>query len=337
MKKIVINNVIYTKVNYEEESEFEKAVVDNSSSIFGIHGIYIDIKKKIGMKTAACGIPDGYYFDLKFHDSPTLYIIENELVEHSLIRHISEQINRFIISAQFDKLNIRELLLKELSDSKYEYKLNDFYRESKYNNLHSLLDQAVLKNNIKTLVIIDEITDDLIKLQSIYANEALELLEFQSFTDGKTTIHLFDPFDDDLESIDKIVTKSGKKNIDFDRLDTIIVPAKKEGFNRAFIGKNCWYAIRISPSMLKRIKYIAAYQVKPISAITHYAEVDEIIKYVDDNGNETNKYKVIFKGTPKKLDNIVKLSKEYPNLAPQSPQYTSSDKLFDAKSLEELY
>lgn len=35
--------------------------------------------------------------------------------------------------------------------------------------------------------------------------------------------------------------------------------------------------------MLNRIKYIAAYQVAPISAITHLAEVAKIEKYKDAN------------------------------------------------------
>ena len=61
--------------------------------------------------------------------------------------------------------------------------------------------------------------------------------------------------------------------------DTIIVPAQKGGFDRAFLGKNCWYAIRISGGMRPKIKYIAAYQTHPISAITHYAPVDHIEPY----------------------------------------------------------
>jgi hypothetical protein len=58
--------------------------------------------------------------------------------------------------------------------------------------------------------------------------------------------------------------------------DTVIVPAKQNGFERVFLGENCWYAIRISGGMLSKIKYIAAYQTQPISAITYYAPVDHI-------------------------------------------------------------
>src|SRR5690606_26378504 len=60
---------------------------------------------------------------------------------------------------------------------------------------------------------------------------------------------------------------------------TIIVPAQREGFERVFLGQVCWYAIRISGGMLSKIKYIAAYQTQPISAITHYAPVSRIEPY----------------------------------------------------------
>ena len=58
--------------------------------------------------------------------------------------------------------------------------------------------------------------------------------------------------------------------------DTVIVPAQKDGFEKVFLGEDCWYAIRISGGMLEKIKYIAAYQTQPVSAITHYAPVDRI-------------------------------------------------------------
>lgn len=64
-------------------------------------------------------------------------------------------------------------------------------------------------------------------------------------------------------------------------LNTIIVPAREEGFNRVFLGENAWYAIKISSSMIPKIKYIASYQTAPVSAITYFAQVDKIEKYQD--------------------------------------------------------
>ncbi len=60
------------------------------------------------------------------------------------------------------------------------------------------------------------------------------------------------------------------------QLDTIVVPAQKDGFDETFIGENSWYAIRISGGMLSKIKFIAAYQTQPESAVTHYAPVARI-------------------------------------------------------------
>jgi hypothetical protein len=73
------------------------------------------------------------------------------------------------------------------------------------------------------------------------------------------------------------------------QLDTVIVPARQEGFDEVFIGQNCWYAIRIAGGMLDKIKYIAAYRSQPNSKVTHYAPVASIERY-----GEEGKYKLIF-------------------------------------------
>jgi hypothetical protein len=60
-------------------------------------------------------------------------------------------------------------------------------------------------------------------------------------------------------------------------LDTIVIPAQEEGFQKVFMGQHCWWpALRIDPKLLDRIKYIAAYRAAPVSAITHYASIVSI-------------------------------------------------------------
>ncbi|NBB81219.1 MAG: GIY-YIG nuclease family protein [Verrucomicrobia bacterium] len=111
--------------------------------------------------------------------------------------------------------------------------------------------------------------------------------------------------------------------------DTIIVPAQKEGFERVFLGEDCWYAIRISGGMLTKIKYIAAYQTQPISAVTHYAPVSRIEPY-----GEGGKYRVIFSDKAKEIGPI-----PYGNApmgAMQGPRYTSFGRLQSATKLTEL-
>jgi hypothetical protein len=111
--------------------------------------------------------------------------------------------------------------------------------------------------------------------------------------------------------------------------DTIIVPARKDGFDRVFLGQNCWYAIRISGGMLQKIRYIAAYQSQPISAITHFAPVERIEPY-----GEEGKYKVIFSEKAQAIGPI-----EYgnaPSGAMQGPRYTTVGRLKSAKTLADL-
>ena len=81
--------------------------------------------------------------------------------------------------------------------------------------------------------------------------------------------------------------------------DTVIVPAREEGFKQEFLGNHHWMAVRMSPAMKDRVKFIAAYQVAPIGAVTHIAEVQEIRLYKD-----TGKYQLIFKTAPKAIEPI---------------------------------
>lgn len=112
-------------------------------------------------------------------------------------------------------------------------------------------------------------------------------------------------------------------------LDTVVVPAQKETFEQTFLGEDCWHAIRISGGMLDKIKYIAAYQTQPVSAITHYAPVERIEPY-----GEEGKYKLIFSEKAKPIGPIP--FGDAPQGAMQGPRYTSFAKLQTAKKLTDL-
>lgn len=114
--------------------------------------------------------------------------------------------------------------------------------------------------------------------------------------------------------------------------DTIIVPTgdpeDPEGFSKYFLGQNYWYPVRISGGNLKKIRYVAAYQSKPISAVTHYAPVSGILPYGGDG-----KYRLIFEEPASPLHRI-----ELGNIAPlRSPRYTNLEKLRSASNLAELF
>ena len=111
--------------------------------------------------------------------------------------------------------------------------------------------------------------------------------------------------------------------------NTIIVPAQEEGFRSVFIEQNRWYSIRIGGGMIPRIKYIAAYQSAPISAVTHYAPVERIEPYGDGG-----KYQLIFSEPAKELENPIGNA---PLGAFQSIRYTNISKLLSATETSDLF
>ena len=314
----------YTLYNYESEAAFETMIVEHADAIFGGEGIYFDIKKLIGKPKKGATIPDGYYLDLTFHNDPRLYLVEVELHAHNVYGHIGEQILRFGISSETDKYKIKSCLLENIGkDAAKKSKLSDFFNMSKYNNINELLDKVIFENKPAAIIIIDSATEELSNVLG-QLTMSTEVIEAQTYICGNKKLHRFTPFNDDVMTDLPV-------NEDADDLDTIVVPAREDGFNEEFLINNRWYAIRISSAMIDKIKYIAAYQVAPISGITYIAEVDRIEKYKD-----TNKYIVYFKHNTTHKINKIGLGKKK-GQAPQAPRYSSLDIILKAQSLDDLW
>ena len=316
---------VYQEYQYKNEQEFEKIIIENSSSIFGTQGIYFDIKKKIGKPNQGAAIPDGYFLDLKFHEKPVLYFVEVELSNHDVYGHIGEQVLRFAISNEMSKHKIKTILIEEIQKDKAKLeKLNLFFQLSKkYSNVNELLDHLIFEDEVSVIIVINEVSEQLTRVLSKIKIPS-DVIEVQSYILDNKLVHRYSPFQEDI-------IEASSADIDLDELDTIVVPAREEGFREAFINQNQWYAIRISSAMLEKIKYIAAYRVAPKSAITHVAEVDKIEKYRD-----TDKYILYFKSSANELKEI-KLSGSNKGEAPQGPRYTSIKKLMSVKSIDELW
>ena len=318
------NGKIYTLYNYDDESFYEKMIVENAENIFGKTGIYFDTKKRIGKPKKGAAIPDGYYLDLTFHNDPRLYIVEIELQTHDVYAHIGEQILRFGISSEVTKYKIKSVLIDEISkDDTKGKKLEAYFKESKYSNINELLDEVIFVNKPGAIVIIDQATEELYNVLEQLTMDT-EIIEAQTYTCEKKKLHRFTPFRDE-------VIMSLLDTEDADELDTIVVPAREDGFNEEFLQNERWYAIRISNTMLDKIKYIAAYQVAPISGITYIAEIDRVEKY-----NDTNKYIVHFKpNTTQKIEKVGLGTKK--GQAPQAPRYTSYNTIINANTLDDIW
>ena len=113
--------------------------------------------------------------------------------------------------------------------------------------------------------------------------------------------------------------------------DTLICAAKEDGFSQAFLGQKAWWAVRLNPKTITFIKYLAMYQVSPVSQITYYGTVDKIEPY-----GSTGKYKLILQGDPIKLDHPVGLGKNR-HLKPQGPKYAKLSAIKRAKTLDDVF
>lgn len=332
------NKTLYKTFVYEKEVDFESTVVEMADLIFGPSTIYVDVKKRM-KGNDIISIPDGYVIDMAESDFPKLFIIENEIVSHDPFKHIGIQMLKFATSFDDARLDVRNYLMDNISKNKEHLKrLEEGCSQSKSRNIDSYLDLAVYED-FKGIIVIDEARNELYKvIEKINAN--LSVLELKTFeADNGDRLHQFDTlygeYEENLggkssgptQTLEEL--KFGRKARQARRADsdTVIVPAREQGFKKVFLGENQWYEIRIGAAMKERIKYIAAYQVAPISAVTHIAEVKEIRPYKD-----SGKYILIFKGPASEI-NPIKI-KDGKN-SPQGPVYVKRERLLSSSNLED--
>lgn len=314
----------YKEYPYQKESELEETVHIVKSELFGKNRIYIDDKKKIGAKGKTNNLPDGYLIDLSNHREPKIFVVENDLASHQHLKHIAVQILEFSLSYESSKVKVKNIIKESLQKIQSGWdKCEEFAKNNGFENVDYLLESIIHKKySFNALLIIDDLSDELETVlisRFKFPVETITLKRYKSISGN--ILYEFEPF---LYSTDEEVT-----NVEIHEIDTVVVPAREDGFQETFIGENCWYAIRINSSMIPKIKYIAAYRVAPVSAITHIAEVKSIEQYKD-----TNKYILHFTEEAKKIKEI-KLGKKK-GKAPQSPRYTSHKKITSAKTIDDV-
>jgi len=155
---IVTRDGTYHLYNYQNEGELERMIIEHSCEIFGKDTVYFDLKRKISSKAGFGTIPDGYVIDLKKNK---LYLIEIELISHSLKKHVLPQITNFIMA--LDNANTVEKLVTEFHNILPKSKKIDKER------LKSIV------NNWGIIIVIDEVGDPMKEI-----NPLLEIVNFLS-------------------------------------------------------------------------------------------------------------------------------------------------------------
>jgi hypothetical protein len=321
----------YSRVDFDNEADFEKAITAVAKDLFGPGRIYLDVKKKIGK--AKQNIPDAYLLDLT-SPTPRLYVVENELSGHHPTKHIAIQLVEFMSAFFEDKNGVRNVLVEALNSDQTAKKTCESYVASqKLHSIEDLIHKLVFESEFAALVIIDEQSERLETILNKGFSFKLEVIELARYENDKgDRIYGFDPFLAGLAS--EVPVAEGKelgKQMDLAEVDTVVVPARSDGFKRVFLGENRWYAVRIHAAMKPQIKHIAAYQAAPISAITHIAPVAEIEPWQD-----TDKVVLNFSAPAKEIGPIKHL-KDGKVHALQSLRYTNRQKLESAKTLDEAF
>ncbi len=298
-----------------------------------IHWVHY-IKKKIGIKGSQQNIPDGYLIDLSSR-SPRLYVVENELAAHDPLRHVAVQILQFALSFESEPRAVKTVLFNALQAQSVTRQLFEQYAASHgYRNLDHLLDALVYDAPFAALVIIDELPDNLENVLVRKFQFGVEVLELGRYEDAMgDRMYQFVPFLADITGDTVGVATAGAEGpaVDVTELDTIVVPAREDGFQETFLGENRWYAIRIHSSMRSQIKYIAVYRVAPQSAITHIGTVASVEPWKD-----SGKY-VVNLIAPAASIGPVPLLKGGRVKGPQNLRYTSRTRLEQAQSLDDLW
>lgn len=325
----------FSPLRLTSEQKFEELVWQLSDHIFGPASICIPVKSRVG-RDKLVTIPDGYVIDMADPRLPKMYVVENEIVSHDPFKHIGIQMLKFVTSFDEIQLKVRTFIMEYITSHKRLLaRLEENRQKSDSRNIDNYLDKAVY-GEFHGIVVIDEAQEELHRvLQKINADiSVLELKTFQS-ADGDR-VYIYDTLYDDGEDIasTREAARGTTSSAELARMrerrllcDTIVVPAQADGFKKVFLGENQWYAIRISPAMKDRIKFIAAYQVAPISAVTHVAEIAEIRPYKD-----TGKYAVVFKQPASEVEPI-KLKD--PRFSPQGPVYVQRERLLKVKTLDQ--
>ena len=140
-------------------------------------------------------------------------------------------------------------------------------------------------------------------------------------------VHIFEIAKTEVVSAPAFKPSIGKQSV---VADVLVVPAKADGFQSAFLDGQAWWAIRVAAKHRPNLKWIAAYQVLPIGAVTHIAEIDRFEPYGDEG-----KYKVVFKGAAVALATPIPYGNAVTG-AMQGPRYCSKLALDAAKTVADL-
>lgn len=123
---LVFKDTKFIKAPFDSEAELEQVIVDNYEYLFGPTSFYLP-KAKIKTADGVGTIPDGFVIDI---GQRKWYLVEAELMHHSVWNHIAPQVTKQILAAQ---QSITKRTIVDLAVEQYQA---DPYTKEKFEDLH---------------------------------------------------------------------------------------------------------------------------------------------------------------------------------------------------------
>lgn len=227
-------------------------------------------------------------------------------------------INDFLNTTGFDEVLIEDEDVNELNDIDDSAEDDDdIYDDSVEIRIH------LNKNLLKAIKAFGEYWDmpveNLIEQLTIEGTQGTSPFNTEEIEVMKNFIKIYD------------VNAYGiKDKKDSEMIDTIVVPMSEINHAAVFMAQNCWYSVSISDDKIGSIRYIASYQNSPVKAITHIAEVKDIVRY-----KNTNKYQINFKTAAEELEKPIPFKNKLVTM--RGRKYTNYEKLRSANTLNDLW
>lgn len=164
---------------------------------------------------------------------------------------------------------------------------------------------------------------------------ALQLAELKDVTPGRDILSS-EPAE--ATAMQQALDAERAKVATRDHIDTLIVAARdtapdgSAGFNEVFLGENRWYEFRISKPYRERVKWIAAYRIRPIQAVTHIAPIARF----EPSPNTDGYWMAVFAEPAHQLERPIPQGEAGYSLM-QGPRYTNKEKLLAAQTLVDLF
>jgi len=154
---IIEGNRKLIEAEFENEQEIEDVVIDNSEYFFGSSSIFLP-KKLIKTRDGFGTIPDGFAIDLA---SRTWYVVEVELVHHSVWSHIAPQVAKQMIAVATPESRqiLEEIVIQMFTESE---EVKEKFKDEKIKelNIRKVLGEIFTKPPIIGMPI-DKISQDL--------------------------------------------------------------------------------------------------------------------------------------------------------------------------------